>query len=278
MDVRPVLLKPSSFKVYARADIPAIEALLAETLEKINDDISNEANINVVWDRFEADLRRAVELHVPLKTVKPLNTKHPVWFNSKACKLVTKQRKLYNKYRATDDLAYFDQYKQLRRQNKKVFKKMKSDFYNRTLYEPLKHGNSKPFYSYMKKIRGGRSTNYIKEIENENGDVIRDSKTKANVLNNYFHSVFTEETAQIDDESSLVIDRSYTFKVDKRGVASLLKNLKDNKAAGPDNLKKVDLTLTPIVAEILTSIYSYSIALGELPDKWKENRSYCANF
>jgi hypothetical protein len=48
-----------------------------------------------------------------------------------------------------------------------------------------------------------------------------------------------------------------------------LKNLKDNKAAGPDNLKKVDLTLTPIVAEILTSIYNYSIALGELPDKWK---------
>ena len=79
-----------------------------------------------------------------------------------------------------------------------------------------------------------------------NNQITVDNKEKANVLNDYFHSVFTT-----DDDSPPSIPSCNAASVDKphisiKGVADLINQLKSNKATGPDDISVQLLELAPI--------------------------------
>ena len=52
---------------------------------------------------------------------------------------------MYNKFRKGNLEADHIEYKRVRRYNKKMFRRMKQDYFYRILYKPLSEGNSKPF-------------------------------------------------------------------------------------------------------------------------------------
>ena len=51
--------------------------------------------------------------------------------------------------KATGDPQAHEQYKQIRRSNKKIFRDMAKDHIDSTIYKPMLEGNSKPFYIYL---------------------------------------------------------------------------------------------------------------------------------
>ena len=180
--------KPRIIKQYWKADTLAIKESLETLRELIRHDIQLGKPINEIWDVFEQKLQKAIELYVPVKRLHAPKPSEPLWFNTKARALVTKQRKLYNKYKKTGLIQHHDAYKLLRRENKKLFRKMESDFMFHTLYQPMQKGNSKPFYSHVKRLKG--SSNQISEIENKQKNLVEDPSEIANILNDFFHSVF----------------------------------------------------------------------------------------
>ena len=103
------------------------------------------------------------------------------------------------------------------------------------------------------------------------GLIYSDSKKKADILNNQFSSVFTQEpddelpdlgVSQHPDIPPLIIQEA--------GIGKLLLNIKPHKAAGPDNLPaKILKEAAPNLAPALTLGFQASINQTTLPDDCK---------
>ena len=130
---------------------------LRKTRQELQAMMDKKAVINDIWDRFKNDLKDSINKHVPVKVIKPRTPNEPVWFNKKARKLVEKQRRVYNRYKKTGDIKVVEEYKAVRRENKRKLKDIEKGYMSDFLYRPLLNGNGKTFYSHMKKIRGGES-------------------------------------------------------------------------------------------------------------------------
>ena len=99
-----------------------------------------------------------------------------------------------------------------------------------------------------------------------------DASTKSEILNGQFSSAFTiEDTSSFPDLGTSDYPDAPEIRVHPNGVRKLLKNLKPQKATGPDDisqrfLKEIPEPLTPV----LTLIFSASLNQGKAPDDWKK--------
>ena len=123
------------------------------------------------------------------------NPKEPLWSNGIARKRVRHQRKLYDAFKRTGIEQDRAKYKLAKRENKKVFRKMESGYYNRVLFTPLSNGHSKPFYLFYKRKSG----------RNNQSSVLFKDKTAfetSEIFNSYFQSVFTKVTSSMGNTCS----------------------------------------------------------------------------
>jgi len=106
-----------------------------------------------------------------------------------------------------------------------------------------------------------------------NGVVAKQPQHKANLLNQFFRSVFVK-----DDNTALPIvnirptDKT-NIEITTEGLLKLLRDIKTSKSCGPDKISGILLkTFAHIIAHTLTLIFKYSLSTHTLPDIWK-----CAN-
>jgi hypothetical protein len=150
------------------------------------------------------------------------------------------------------------------RQNKKLYRKLKSNYLTDKLYEPLSTGNTKPFFQHLKTLN--KTTNHIMTLKNQTGDITEDQSEIANTLNHYFQSVFSPETTALLPD----LDDKCSIDVSEEGVLKLINTLKPGKAPGPDGIRKEHLTVSSeITTSILTIIFQYSLDHATVPDEWK---------
>jgi hypothetical protein len=106
------------------------------------------------------------------------------------------------------------------------------------------------------------------------GFLHHDTTTKANILNQQFASVFTEE--DMDNLPDLGINptpemNKITFNTE--GAQNILQHLKPNKATGLDDipakfLKEVSIEISPLIS----FIFQASLDQGQIPSDWKQAR------
>ena len=127
----------------------------------------------------------------------------------------------------------------------------------------------KRFWSFIKQNR--KDYTGVPPL-NANGKHAATSSEKANLLNEQFESVFSNENhtnAQRTQnaEHPCMPDINIT----ENGVLKLLQSLKIHKAAGPDKMSaRILKQLAPVIAPILTTIYRRSYETGEVPDDWRQ--------
>ena len=113
----------------------------------------------------------------------------------------------------------------------------------------------------------------MSDLKNENGDLVSSDENKANILNDFFASVFTREnTRDIPD-----FDKRYNgmpvteINVTKDKVLKDLKSLNVSKSMGPDGCHPRILKETAeIIHEPLYEIFKKSFEEGEIPKIWKD--------
>ena len=114
-----------------------------------------------------------------------------------------------------------------------------------------------------------------------NGTLISEPQEKASLLNSYFYSVFTREPPLTLKQHCLnsMQENSYCYPtmpeitVTSEGIVNFLKNLKTNKASGPDNLAPTLLKeLSTEIAPILQKIFAKSLHSHIVPNDWKKAR------
>jgi hypothetical protein len=103
------------------------------------------------------------------------------------------------------------------------------------------------------------------------GQLVADTKQKANILNEQFKSVFTTES--IDNIPNKGVNPHPVIPsliITTPGIQKLLNNINPHKASGPDNISgRILKDLQNFTAPILTIIFQKSLQTVCIPSDWK---------
>jgi hypothetical protein len=127
--------------------------------------------------------------------------------------------------------------------------------------------NTKPFWNFVKTKR--QEVFGISVLEAA-GRTISSAREKAEALNEQYCSVFTkEDLSNVPDIGDGSAPDLPSITITTPGVEKLLRDLKVNKASGPDNIPaRVLKECSTAIAPILQKIFQKSINSGTLPTDW----------
>ena len=136
------------------------------------------------------------------------------------------------------------------------------------MIDPSEDKTKKKLWSYLKHKR--QDSFGISTLK-ANGQIHTSPEAKATALNDQFVSVFTaEQTDTVPDLGSSPFPDMPTINITANGVHKCLKNLKVNKATGPDDISaRVLKECAAELAPMLSFIFQQSIKCGEVPHDWR---------
>ena len=222
------------------------------------------------WKFIKENIASGIEKCVPSKQINTIGSKRkPLWMNSTALVKLKKKRAAYERYLLTKEGKDYAEYAKFRNQTKWEIRKAKRDF-EMGIARQAKN-NPKAFYNYSKsklKTRAG-----VSDLKKSDGTVTQTNLEKAEVLNDYFTSVFTQEDvtnipeAEKWDGDSFLDDLVIT----EDQVEKKLKGLKIDKSPGPDGMHpRILKELSDMIAGPLCILFNKSVLERALPQEWKD--------
>ena len=278
-------------------------------------DILSAEDWNILFDNKTLDekvqilqevIDKASNKCIPLMTQKK-DKSTPPWMSKKSRKQLRKKQCAWKRYCESKSYQKYIQYTKERNKCAKAIKRAKKD-YEKKLSEECKK-NPKVLFQYAN-FKNKAKSNIIR-LKDENGDFVTKDIDNANILNNYFASVYTDE----DDAPELILNAASNWLwgeddtedpfehnqpteiahnlsdiiIKEDDIIDLLKGLDPFKSSSPDCiypriLKECSTSLAPAIA----NIYRHSMTSGTLPANWKngtvkplykgENRHAACNY
>ena len=247
-------------------------------------DKSLEESVNVFYEI----MNRNIEACVPKKRVSLKKSPKPPWLNKSARKQIRKKKCAWQRYVNSKNYSKYLLYVKERNKCSKKVKKVKMEFEKKLAAECK--SNPKVLYRYAN--FKSKSNKKIIRLKNKDGKICMDPTDNANILNDFFSSVFTVE----DDAPELILNQSrkwlygedtddddiFTYKgksvdtllehcsLDEKMVEDLLSEIDANKSTSPECihpriLKECSHTLAPVIHHI----FKLSLEIGDLPPQWK---------
>ena len=211
-------------------------------------------------------INSAVEVAVP-KT-RPSRQQKKKWMDKGTLQSVRKKHQTFRRWRQTRDgqdyIAYTRARNKAQRDCREAKKRLEINIATKAKCNP------KAFWSYVKAKTSLRTG--VSDLMKDDGTKTISDQEKAEVLNNFFQSVFTRE-----DDSPLPQPPQYQFSealkdidITEGNVRMVLESMRPNKAAGPDGISPLILTkAADILARPLSILFQRSLELGQVPKDWK---------
>ncbi|CAM5102330.1 unnamed protein product [Eretmochelys imbricata] len=190
----------------------------------------------------------------------------PAWLNSEILADLKYKKEAYKKWKIGQMTR--DEYKNIARACRSEIRKAKSDL-ELQLARDVK-SNKKGFFRYVSNKKKVKES--VGPLLNEGGNLVTEDAEKANVLNAFFASVFTNKvSSQTTALGSTAWGVGDQPSVEKEVVRDYLEKLDVHKSMGPDALHpRVLKELADVIAEPLAIIFENSWRSGEVPDDWKK--------
>ena len=231
----------------------------------------NDKDLNANWKIFKQEYQDSLDRFVPAKMVKPGQRLGFPWTRYRSVKKAkikcrkAKVKARISKLNADEAIA-----QRLKQDVDTTIEKAKSH-YEEKLVTQIKD-EPKRFYNYARHF--SKTSSSIDVLENE-GAKITDDAGKAEVLNDFFSSVLTDETPldsthyhANDNKNPKNILRDIEFTVDD--VRKKLASLKANKASGPDAVN-VNVMRQCLDMDVpLHILFTQSIRTGITPQDWRD--------
>lgn len=186
---------------WSKADLDQLSACLAELNWEL--ELSGKSALEG-WDFIKDKIDEATEKCVPKKLRRV--SSRPLWMAKNVMRLIRKKRRLWRWYSTSDrsrgDFGEYQAYKRVQEEVRKAVRNAKKNF-ERKLAKEARRNNTKPFYSYMKKKTSNRVG--VGPLKDSAGNLVTDDTAMAELLNDFFCSVFTEE-----DCSSIPVAEKHT--------------------------------------------------------------------
>ncbi|GAB0205312.1 mitochondrial enolase superfamily member 1 [Grus japonensis] len=218
------------------------------------------------WLIFKGHLLQAQQRCIPTKRKSGKTTKRPLWMNKELLGKVKQKKEAFRGWK--QGRVAWEEYRETVRAARDQVRKAKA-LIEISLARDVKD-NKKSFYRYVSDKR--RTRENVGPLQNEMGDLVTQDMEKAEVLNDFFASVFTgkclSHTAQVAEGRDWENAEPPTVGEDQ--VREYLRNLKVHKSMGPDELHpQVLRELADEVARPLSIIFEKSWQCGEVPANWK---------
>ena len=117
-----------------------------------------------------------------------------------------------------------------------------------------------------------KTTSGIADLETPQETLTSNDEEKAEILANFFTSVFTQES--LDDipevQNKIFEDELQEHKIEPEEVQKMLINLNPTKSSGPDKLHSKTLKeLAKAIDKPLAILFQNTLKKGTIPDEWK---------
>ena len=129
------------------------------------------------------------------------------------------------------------------------------------------HGKcNKKFWSFIK--HSWKESSGIPDLKASDGSILTNSKAKANLLNQHFHSVFSSpDTPLHHSQHSSNYPCMPPIEIKTAGIYKLISELDEHKACGPNGIRPIILKrLRSSISPTLQCIFAKPLAEGQVPD------------
>jgi len=255
--------EPSAERVpdWRRADWAALKGRLGRPalLRRLE-----ESSVEGVWECLRDEINTAVDLYVPKRQRRTGN--RPKWMSRDILRALRKKRRIWRKERNKD----LPEYKEMEKNVKNLIRNAKRN-YEKKLATQSKD-NSRPFYSYLKRKTKCRTS--VGPIKDKNGKMVTDPKEMAEIINQYFNSVFNRDgdgpTPTPSEEPELLSVLS-SFNITEAKIKEKIKKLRPAAAPGPDSIGAGLLQeLQDELAPALLIVYKKLLEAGHSPEDWRK--------
>lgn len=221
---------------------------------------------NFLCDKVAEGVERSVPKFSPVNKSK----KNP-WMNRDSVNAVKEKRKAWKRYSHCKSKQNFQTYAEKRNKSTAACRTARINF-ERKLAENIKT-DSKSFWNYVNSQT--KTKHGICDLTDQDGNLTSSDIQKANLLNTFFSSVFTNEKT---DVIPTLVDRNFTsdlsdLHISNDMVVKKLNKLNPGKSPGIDGIHpKVLKECSECISEFLSSMFNQSMDSGILPDIWKKAR------
>ena len=168
---------------WAKADIPKLRSILGGV--DWNSEFDG-LSTDEMWLKFKDSLSQAQDECVPKKARR--TGSKPIWMNRSILRVIRKKRRLWRVYSKTSDYQAYVKYKEVEQTVRKAVRRAKKKFERKLAANAKK--DPKSFYTYLKtKTANKENVGPLREGKN----LITDEEKMAELLNQFFSSVFTKE-------------------------------------------------------------------------------------
>ena len=252
--------------IYSKGNYEAMRRELAhKDLGTVIEDLSVEDSWSVIKDT----LKQLSDRYIPTVRNNASRRKNfkPLWANPKALARVKSKKEAWKRYinskAGADYERYIEERNAARKEVRLAVRNFEKSIAKKAKIEP------KQFWKYARSKTKPQST--IKQLRDGDRVIFTDAE-KAELLNDYFSSVFTQEDTSsipelnLPDPSPPMPDPVIT--VDD--VLKKLREVKADKSPGPDNIPGILLKeLASELSSPLCKLFNKSLDTGVVPADWK---------
>ena len=233
---------------------------ITDVLRTIQDE-----GIDTLWETFRDQLLATLDSNVPHKTTRSRVT-NP-WMNTKTRRLTRQKNRAFIKAKSSKNTRDTRRYKKLKTACQRSIREAHDTYVHDVIGQSAQE-NPKKFWSYIKGKK--QESSGVSPLRNVDGVIHSEANVKANILNRQFVSVFTkEDTANIPDKGPSPYASMEGITVTPNGVEKLLRDLKPDKATGPDMIPaRLLKQLSAEIAPALALVFQSSLDCGRVPRDW----------
>ena len=202
---------------------------------------------------------------IPMKETRAKTS--PQWFDRDLKKSIEKKKDAWRKWKQTGGTREKEEYRKRVNETKKKVKNKKNALERKVIQS--RKTNPKSFYAYINSAKKTRGK--IGPLKNGDGELITEPREQAQILNNFYSSVFTTG-GECEDQRGENRERGCLdeIQITESKVMAAIEALKENSASGPDGIppRVIKETKNELVKP-LTILFQKSWDSGKIPDDWR---------